>query len=326
VLHVLNGDATAAALDVSAVPGDRLVWRDLAVEGPAASVGLPPPPARTAYLAAIFGIDADEYTRGVETQTRGLAGARGHDEVVLWFEQDLYCAVTLWALLDWLGRERTAATLSLVYPALDDRMKGLGALCGERLTALFEARRPVDEETLALGARAWAAYASPDPSAIVTLLTLPESSALPFVGEALRAHLGRFPSVLDGLNEIERAALAVLRDRPMGFGDLFRTVTSQPAIRRHGMGDRQLAALLRRLAPLVEIDGATVMTARIALTARGSEVADGKLDWLGLHPIDTWLGGVRLFDGGPLWRWDEGRDRLVATAGRAGGARDAYNS
>jgi hypothetical protein len=313
VLHVLNGDATATALAATDVPGERLVWRDLAVEGPVVAAGAPPSAERTGYLAANFGIDAETYVRGIENQTARLATGRGHDEIVLWFEQDLFCAVTLWSLLDWLRRELPAAPLSLVYPALDDAMTGLGALPPDRLTALFAGRRPVNARARELGAHAWAAYASPDPLA-TTPLAARESPALPFVREAFRCHLGRFPSVRNGLNEVESATLTVLRRGSRRFGDLFREVTAHPLLRRHGMGDRQFAACLRRLMPLVSIVGATVLTAEIDLTPQGFEVVAGELDWLALHAIDVWLGGVHLRHGGPLWRWDADRDRLVAAA------------
>jgi hypothetical protein len=106
----------------------------------------------------------------------------------------------------------------------------------------------------------------------------------------------------------------VLRRGSRRFGDLFREVTAHPLLRRQGMGDRQFAACLRRLMPLVSIVGATVLTAEIDLTPQGFEVVAGELDWLALHAIDVWLGGVHLRHGGPLWRWDADRDRLVAAA------------
>jgi hypothetical protein len=313
VLHVLNGDATAAALDGSAVPGERLVWRDIAVEGPAASVGRAVPAERTAYLSANFAIDAEDYVRGVEAQTARLATAPEHDEVVLWFEQDLFCTVTLWSLLDWANRELPGAALSLVYPALDGEMKGLGALPRDRLAALFADRRSINDETRTLGADAWAAYASPDPLASARLLEQ-ASPALPFVSDAFRCHLGRFPSVRNGLSQVEGGTLAVLRRGPLRFGDLFREVTAHRDIRGHGMGDQQFAAGLWRLTPLVAIEGATVTTAEISLTPQGSEVDSGGVDWLALQPIDIWLGGVHLIHGGPIWRWDGVGGRLVACA------------
>jgi hypothetical protein len=314
VLHVLNGDATASALAVTDIPGERLIWRDIAVEGPATAVGRPPSAGRAAYLAANFGIDAEDYGRVVDDQTTRLAAALRHDEIVLWFEQDLFCAVTLWSLLDWLGRGATTTTLSLVYPALDDEPRGLGALTADRLTALFASRLPVSEEGCTLGARAWAAYASRDPLACARLPAR-ESPALPFVSAAFRCHLGRFPSVFNGLNEIERAALSVLREGPLRFGDLFRKVIAQPHLRRHGMADRQFAACLRRLAPLVRITGATVTSAEIDLTPQGFGVDAGEVDWLSVTVLDTWLGGVHLSHDGPVWRWDDARCRLVIPGG-----------
>ena len=37
MLHVLNGDATAAVFAGASLTGERLVWRDILVEGPVAA-------------------------------------------------------------------------------------------------------------------------------------------------------------------------------------------------------------------------------------------------------------------------------------------------
>lgn len=313
MLHVLNGDATAAVFATAGLPGDTLVWRDILVEGPVGEGGATAA-ARAAYLAGALGIDADAYVHGVESQTARLAAAPAAEEIVLWFEQDLFCAVTLWSLLDWFTRHRPATPLSLVYPPLDEEVRGLGAMPATRLAALFADRQPVSEPTRTLGARAWSAYASPDPFASTTLVEH-ESAALPFVQGAFRCHLGRFPSVANGLSELETATLAALRHGPRRFGELFREVTALPHLRRHGMGDLQFAAGLRGLTPLVSIAGGAVLTAEIDLTAQGREVEAGEADWLALHPIDTWLGGVHLHRDGSRWRWDAARGRLVTARG-----------
>jgi len=90
VLHVLNGDATHRVFEQTHLTGDVLVWRDILVEGPAAS-----PDARAPWLAAHLGIDAEEYVRGRREEAAALAATARHDEVVLWFEHDLFCAVNL---------------------------------------------------------------------------------------------------------------------------------------------------------------------------------------------------------------------------------------
>jgi hypothetical protein len=137
--------------------------------------------------------------------------------------------------------------------------------------------------------------------------------ALPFVRGAFRCHLGRFPSVANGLNEVETTALAVLRRGPRPFDELFREVGAQPRVRRHGMGDVQFAACVRGLRSLIEVAGHDVTTAELSITQRGRDVADGDVDWLSLSPLDTWLGGVHLRPGAPLWRWDGARGRLISS-------------
>ncbi len=97
MLHVLNGDATATVFAAAGLPGDVLVWRDILVEGPLTADWTSPDAlsARTAFLAERLAIDPERYRSGVREQEAGLASALGHDEVVLWFEQDLFCAVNL---------------------------------------------------------------------------------------------------------------------------------------------------------------------------------------------------------------------------------------
>jgi len=181
MLHVLNGDETRTVFERAGLPGEVMVWRDILVEGPvdAGSDAVPALDARVAFLAERLAIDRDIYARGARAQAEALDAASSHDEVALWFEQDLFCAVNLWRLLDWFARRAPATRLSLVYPSTDD-LKGLGAAQPPQLTALFAGRTPVSEATRALGARAWAAYASADPLDGATLADA-DDTALPFV-------------------------------------------------------------------------------------------------------------------------------------------------
>jgi hypothetical protein len=327
VLHILNGDETRRVFERAGLAGDVVVWRDILVEGPVTTDGdaVPALDARGAFLAERLAIDRDTYARDAREQAAALEAARGHDEVVLWFEQDLFCAVNLWRLLDWFGRRPPPPRLSLVYPSTEE-VKGLGATEPARLAELFVARAPVTDETLARGGRAWAAYASADPLDSAPLVNR-ENQALPFVRGAFRCHLGRFPSVANGLNEVESAALTALRRAPRDFGVLFREVSVHPRVRRHGMGDVQFAAALRGLTPLLRVEESDAPGARteglgapfeashvIHITPLGRDVVAGDTDWLAVRPIDTWLGGVRLVEGRPLWRWDGARGRLVSAA------------
>jgi hypothetical protein len=298
VLHLLNGDATLAVFPAT-LPGRRAVWRDIMVEGPAVDDGA----ARAAWLAPRLGVPPDEYERRWAEGQDTLARAAADDEVILWFEQDLFCAINLWFVV---ARLPPTTSLSLVFPPLTERSSGLGTLTESALTDLFESRQPFDRDARAEAAALWRAYAASDPTALAETPT-----ALAFAGEAVRLHLGRFPSSAHGLDEIEAATVRALVHGPRAFGDLFRAVTHAPPHRWHGMGDVQYAAALRDLRPLIAIEDATApFTAwRVTLTREGSEVLDGRLDGLAPRALDRWLGGVQLQPGAPDWRWNG--ERLV---------------
>jgi hypothetical protein len=83
-----------------------------------------------------------------------------------------------------------------------------------------------------------------------------------------------------------------------------------PTLRRHGMGDVQLAGDLAALAsgdaPLAARDGTLWR-----LTPAGRETRAGQRDRIATLGIDRWLGGVRLLGRGPVWRWDRAHATLV---------------
>jgi len=98
MLHVLNGDCAAEAFaEVRPAAEPRLVWRDILMEGPLGDElrgdGLAH--ARAAYLERHFGIDEGQYAEEVRQAEAGLDDGARHEEVVLWFEEDLFCYVNL---------------------------------------------------------------------------------------------------------------------------------------------------------------------------------------------------------------------------------------
>jgi hypothetical protein len=296
VLHLLNGDATAAVFP-STLPGEHEIWRDIMVEGPAVDDGA----VRAAWLAPRLGVTPEEYAAAWHAGQAALARAASHDEIVLWFEQDLFCAVNLWFVL---ARLPASTSVSLVFPPLTTTFAGLGTLTPAELTPLFERRAAVDQSMRGQAGGLWRAYAADDP----TMLTRTDS-ALPFAREAVRLHCGRFPSTSDGLDDIERASLHELASAPREFAALFRAVMHSAPLRRHGMGDVQYAMALRDLGSLLTIDAVAAPFAhwRLSLAAPGADVLAGRRDALASRSLDRWLGGVHLRPGAPLWRWNGAR-------------------
>ena len=334
MLHIVNGDSVAEKLKQGVVHGDILVWREIYSEGPVfpdlsnSSNRL----IRAKNLEKTLGIRCDEFTAGCVSQEQRLAAFKEHDEVVLWFEHDLFDQTMLSFLLNWFSKQSlNGVRLNLLcigtFPGIDPFL-GLGQLSVEQLKTLVGTWRPVGQEELEIGKKAWEAYTSPDPHKIVKFLQ-EDTSALPFVQEAFKFHLSRFPSIYNGLGKVEQTTLAHLHNSPAYAWDLFHQTGLQEIW--YGMGDLQYWGILKRMCqapyPLIQIEGASLASfdnndisqfhnSRFSLTDIGRRILTGEGDWVAMNGVDQWLGGCHLQGHRIPWRWDGQRKTLVAVEGK----------
>lgn len=329
MLHIVNGDSVGHKLKEGAVQGDILVWREIYTEGPVfAQPELPENrAARGLYLEQALGVPQHEWLSSSEAQEKQLANFHQHDDVVLWFEHDLFDQTMLSCLLHWFAGQALEGTrLHLLsigqYPGIE-LFRGLGDLSAEQLAALAGTWREIGEEELLLGKRAWEAYTASTPENIAKLL-LEDTSILPFLHNAFRLHLSRYPSTANGLGIVEQTTLELLLagvDRPL---HLFQQTGDK--LHELGMGDLQYWSCLKRLAqaahPLLTIEGdgmfpglhdspESFLHRRVQLTGLGSQLASRQADWIHLNGINQWYGGVHLEGNDSIWRWDAGNVAII---------------
>src|SRR6266404_3630170 len=212
MLHIHNGDSAAGTAKKSDIPGEHLAWREALVCGPApANLSIDEfRQVRAQHLVDAYGGSRERTTQELRAQEETLARFSDHEEVVLWFEHDLFCQVHLIYLLDWFAQNELGQTrLSLIcineFPGLTG-FRGFGELNEEQLGGLFPQRQEVTHSQLDLGSKAWQAYSSAQATGLIALLES-DTSALPFLKTALSKHLQRFPSTANGLGRIERVGL-----------------------------------------------------------------------------------------------------------------------
>lgn len=304
MLHITNG--ASVSLDRAAVPGHVIFWVDTLTEGPVpAGLSLAElSRVRERFLAEFFELPASDVS--LAQRDDALLRFRDHEEVVLWFEHDLYDQLHLLQLLDWFSHQDLATTkLSLIC---DD--KYLGHLQPEELRALFPGRHEVSAAEFKLAQIAWRAFRSPEPTDLVAL-TKTDTSALPFLHGALLRHLQQFPGLQDGLSRTERQALQLAEAGLHQFAEMFQR--DQQLEERIYMGDttyrRYLRGLTRARHPLL-VEQA-FLPASFDLTSAGRQVLAQQRDHIRLNGINRWLGGVHLCEGAPIWRWDAVR-RTIA--------------
>jgi|SRR5579864_6263256 len=147
MLHVTNGDSVVHSFRDGGMPGVYLPWRDVLHDGTV--------PQR-ASLDAMSDVHASEIAHlggyGDYSAVRAefskrdatLAAFREHDEVVLWFEPDLYDQLQLLQILDWFSRRDLGQTeLTMIQVGSHPEVTpfyGLGQLTGLPLRRCF--RRP----------------------------------------------------------------------------------------------------------------------------------------------------------------------------------------
>ena len=306
-LHITNGDHAAERIRAAGIVGDIQVWRDALHEGPVpGKLGFAQlREVRARFIAERGWLTEAEALAEMAGRDAQLDASGGRDEVILWFEHDLYDQLQLIQILHRLVVQGPdPRRLSLACEA-----EYIGMMSADRVRALHARRAAVTREQVRLAAEAWTAFTSPDAHRIGGLLE-GDTSVLPFLGAALRRHLEEFPSTRTGLSRSEQQALEVIGAGVTNAGEAYRQAHHQredPIF----LGDLLFAWYLERMsqvaAPLVVFDDGSVVVAPrgdedygpfwrrgVRLTEQGSTVVAGQENAVALNGIARWLGGVHL--------------------------------
>jgi hypothetical protein len=302
VLLITNGDHAAAAIGHAGIEGQVLSWMDVLHEGPVpADLSL----NELALVRARFFTERDwgtfeQMAAAFRQRDDRLRTCATEDEVVLWFEHDLFDQLQLVQVLDWFtARDRRPPKLTMIC---HDHF--VGPASSEQLQSDFTGRVSVTDNQIALAADAWAAVRSPTPEPWVALLQ-DDLSALPFLASALGRLLEELPG-RDGLARSERQILRVVADGARDPASAF--VAAQALEEAAYLGDTTFLRYVTRLT-----DGPTPLLSQnetgMVLSEFGRAVLDGREDFVRVGALRRWLCGVRLCRDN-LWRWDPERRAL----------------
>jgi hypothetical protein len=316
-LHVANGSSVTHTLAEASVPGLLSIWADPLYDGPVPG-GLSDQElleVRRHFHERPPGGPSDDPVNDLRRWRQIIEQHDGYDELVLWFEHDLFCQLNLIQVLSWIHhRVPSSKVVSLIcigsYPGRPD-FKGLGELTPSELAPLLDTRQPVSESQYALAERAWKAFREATPEALDDFRRT-DTSALPYLAPALVRFLQDYPWTIDGLSRTERRLLQ-LADAG--------NVTLAKAFPRMHEGESAYYVTDTSLDDLVETLSKTSppLLARIAdgasITAAGRAVLRGDQDRISLCGVEErWLGGVQLRNDATVWRWDDARQRITSDA------------
>ncbi len=352
MLHVVNGDSTADAIRASGVlkpleplltstrdPDDVVAWRDVLYEGPVRP-GLSPvnlAHERCQFIASRGWEPYITVRKAFGERDAAMASTKRQDEVVFWFESDLYDVLQLVQALDRLAARRPEGT-RFSWILVNQRpdapgTHGFGPLTTDAVERLLASRQPVPDPVWMEARRVWQAFISGDPARVQAVAS-DTTLTIPFLHDGLMRLLDEFPDRSTGLARSEHAVLDAIANGPVSPGDILQRV--QAAEPRPFLGDRQVwgrldgfatstPALIRRandlpwISPVVDLmsldepDMDAFRAQIVVLTEDGRDVLAGRTDWLTIRPGARWLGGYEIPATGS-WRVNTESNRLIAAA------------
>jgi hypothetical protein len=314
MLHITNGESVTGTFRQVRFPGTYLAWNDSLHDGPV-------PQTETlselsdvrAHALDGFGWGDHEKLRAdFAMRDRALQDFRKHQDVVLWFEHDLYDQLQLLQLLDWFEQQDLKGiNLDLVqidsYPGVRP-FYGLGQLSGPQLARLFPMRKRVTHSQRSIATETWRAFRAETHTDLLAI-SQQKFDDMPFLAAALVRFLEEYPGTSDGLSRTERQLLQAAAAGKRKKTDIYMESSKQEDV---PWGD---LSVYLRLAWLAAGPNPALIESpknEFTITDTGRQLLEGKADWIKLQgSVDRWLGGVHLTGEQTKWRWDNEKKTLV---------------
>jgi hypothetical protein len=290
LLHITNGDSLTDRLKSLELKGDIITWREMLCEGKTlTNVGSESFwKTRFEFLNKNYKVSKTWFVEKTLKEYRSLCNHKQQDQIVLWFEYDLFCQINMLAVISWLKTHRKYAHISLVCSGNEDetdKMYGLGDVSDEKLLELYENRTELSMNDIEYADYVWQLYCSDNPIRLENLTDF-KNYQFDYLSDAIKAHLKRFPTIKNGLNDIENHVLQLSFDKkPKSKRELLRTVLSDQGV--YGFGDSQYERIITTLKPLYSSFNP------VRLTKKGKEILEGKTSYYSaIQDNDAYLGGA----------------------------------
>lgn len=290
LLHITNGDSLTNRLESLHLKGDIITWREMLCEGKTlTNVGSESFwKTRFEFLSKNYKVTKSWFVEKTLKEYRSLCNHKQQDQIVLWFEYDLFCQINMLAVISWLKTHRRYAHISLVCSGNEDesdKMYGLGEVNDEQLLKLYENRIELSQNDIEYADYVWQLYCSDNPIRLENLTDF-GNYQFDYLSDAIKSHLRRFPTIKNGLNDIENHILKLSVDtKPKSKRELVRTVLSNQGL--YGFGDTQYERIITSLKPLYSTFNP------VRLNKKGKEILDGQTSYYSsIRDNEAYLGGA----------------------------------
>lgn len=269
-LHISNGESLTEYLKELDFKGDILTWHEMLCEGNTYSKidTLEFLNQRKAFLNTYYDIEIDEYAFHKELDL--LNHIDKYDNIVLWFEYDLFCHINLIAVISLLKEKRINLPLYLVCSGRvegESSLKGLSELSEHSLLSHFENKILLTPKDIELAIDVWKIYCGKDHNLLKPYIL--QKSSFIYLNSCLKAHLHRFPNLKNGLSVLEENILKIVKDNSIkSEHHLLGYILNYQGY--YGYGDIQIQRLINNLSIFFDVSESGII-----LNRKGYEALHG---------------------------------------------------
>lgn len=289
-LHITNGDSFTSKLKKLKLKGEIITWREMLCEGKTeTSVGSEAFwKTRFDFLHKNYNVSKSWFVEKTLKEYRSLCNHKQQDEIILWFEYDLFCQINMLAVISWLKTHRRHVQISMICSGYEDdttHLYSLGELSDDKIQELFKSRVTLSQNDIEYADYVWQLYCSDNPIRLENLRDF-DLYQFSYLEEAIKTHLRRFPTIRNGLNEIENRVLHVAAtDKDSSKKALMNSLLTDQGW--YGFGDSQYERILKNLKPLFHSFNP------VRLSKKGMEILENKDNYYAsLRDTEAYLGGA----------------------------------
>lgn len=289
-LHITNGDSFTQKLKTLKLKGEIITWREMLCEGKTeTNVGSESFwKTRFDFLHKNYKVSKSWFVEKTLKEYRSLCNHKQQDQIILWFEYDLFCQINMLAVLSWLKKHRRYAEIYLVCTGDEDetnRLYRLNDLSNEQLLNSYQNKVKLSQNDIEYADYVWQLYCSDNPIRLENLIDF-DNYQFDYLSDAIKVHLRRFPTIKNGLNELENRVLEFsLQQKPKSKKELLSSLIQNQGF--YGFGDTQYERLITNLRPLFSSFNP------VRLSRKGKEILEGKTNYYSqIRDNEDYLGGA----------------------------------
>jgi len=292
-LHISISDSLSESILELNLEGEIVVWREILCEGPTTfQLGTPEFIApRTQFLSENYQVSARDYKEQFLSELEKLGDLKFYEEVILWFEFDLFSHINMLAAISHLTENKIDIPIYLVC---SKKVKGekenipLSNLPLKILQKHYEQRIHLNQDDLEMANLMWQLYNGENPQKLKNLIKI--ETNFEYLSSCIRAHIERFPNAITGLNALEKNILRLINTHNItSINQLLGYSLEYQGY--YGYIDIQMERVINKLQSFYE-----VKEHKIELTPEGNEALNASRNFYRVLKSDEFLGGVKMYD------------------------------